>query len=525
MLLPLLLACKGAPAPPDSPTPHSEPPTELALTAVDPLPADAPAALLLVELDGAVLRVEGTMLPEGLRVDVDGADDARYAFRYRVLDADGGLLYARTTPGPVMVQVFLALYGELSGVDILQLYPQLGRFPVVVPLLDGGHTVELQQREADGSYTTRGTYAIARAAQETVPVPDSVVGSATLHQGGDPRFALDIALLPDGYRAEDQALWEQQARQLADALLATEPLTTYAGRINIHRVDAVSVEAGAGFDCDGECRLRDTAFQTVFPIEFVNRILGTDYRSTAVFQLDQWAVAQAASVTPWDLAVVVVNTPHDGGFAMHYATVPTGDGDWTDTGVHEFGHLLGLLGDEYEQDFCVINPGLGLPENITDTPTAPPWTHWIDEGTPLPTPDTDAFAGVVGAFEGAYNCEQLARPMQRCKMRGSRNADFCPVCAELLVRRLFRFQDALTDLEVAEDGDGWTLTPRSDLSLSVDWAVDGASLGATTDEAPFHLAAEAVAPGATVEVTVRHTTPRVRADGGDLTEVRRFRVD
>ena len=105
--------------------------------------------------------------------------------------------------------------------------------------------------------------------------------------------------------------------------LLTPPFSAYEDYINVHRVDVVSAESGASYDCIDECRLRDTAFGTIFPIEVVNRLSGSDYNARAVFQLEQWEVFRAASVVPFDAIQVISNTERYGGMAIHVATVTT----------------------------------------------------------------------------------------------------------------------------------------------------------------------------------------------------------
>ena len=113
-----------------------------------------------------------------------------------------------------------------------------------------------------------------------------------------------------------------------------------------------------------------------------------------------------------------------------------------DTAVHELGHSFGVLGDEYniDGDPCLFNePAIPLPVNISTTSLLDElkWAHLVEEGTPLPTSATDAD---VGAFSGAYNCDELFRPAHNCKMRSS-SQDFCAVCSEQLVSRIYAYVD------------------------------------------------------------------------------------
>ena len=478
MLFALALACVSSGATDDAVT--IAPRTEMSVSSVDGLPQRAPGVVLLATLAADNSMTVGGTVQAELWVDLDQAGDSRYPFRYAVRDAAGQTLYQRTTSGPLIVREFLAYYGDLTGYQLLELFPLLGTFTVIVPLLENGATVEFQLRDDRGDYCTVGDYALADVVVDDIGVSAAVTGVEALHEGGDPDNALDIVIVPDGYQELELDNFVADAALVAGSLLDTSPLAEYRDTVNIHRVDVPSVESGASYDCEGNCEMRDTAFDSFFPLELVNRAIGSNYRTTAVFQLDQWEVARAASVVPWDIVLVIVNSEHDGGFAVHYSTVTNGMSNLGNIAGHELFHVLGQLGDEYNADDCIRSDALGLPANITDNPESPPWSHWIDDDTPLPTPDDNEYDEVVGAFESAYNCNDLYRPQQSCMMRGSSSTpDLCAVCAELVTRRIFRYADAALDATVTEDTPGqyrFELTGvRED--ASVEWTLDDDVVG------------------------------------------------
>jgi hypothetical protein len=527
LLLAPLLACRGEPdAATESPGPSdtsdtsdtrdtsdTSTPVSPALAVADALPARAPGiTLLAVQTSEGAVEVEGTVTGTQT-VDLDDPADARDAFRYQVLDAAGAVIYERTTPGPAIVKAFLDYYGDATGYDVLALYPQLGTFAITVPLLDDGVSVRFQLRDTSGMYQDAGEWELARAEAEDVGLSDVVTGHETLWEGGPSDTRVDVVLVGDGYTAEQQGEWVEEAGELAEAILATEPFAARADLLNVHRVDAVSAESGVSYDCDG-CGFRDTAFGTIYPLGLVNALLGTDYRGSAVFQVEQHEVARAVSVVPWDFVVVVANTDAGGGMAVHYATVPSNGREWTKTGVHELAHVFGLLGDEYESYDCIVDPALGLPENIADTPEDLPWEAWVDPQTPLPTPEEDAFDDVVGAFAGAYNCPDLYRPARACLMN-DHDDPFCPVCTGLLARRFFRWVDPVDDVALASQPDGTvTLTPEGRVGWTGAWAVDGAVV--STDPT---LTLDLAAYGAgdhTLALDATWPDPDVRGDASAL---------
>lgn len=472
----------------------------------------APGVLLMAQLDGTgAVTIQGTYRGP-LTVDVDGtgdplaAEDARYAFRYLV-QSGSEVLYSRSTPGPVIVKEFLDHYGGSVDIDILAAFPGLGEFPVMIPDLPTADLVRFEIRDEEGVYQEVGSYDLARVDGEDMGPSPVAVGSVPLHKSGASDNRLDLVLMGDGYTEAELGLWESDAALVAETLLGAEPFTSLSDFINITRVDAVSAESGVSFDCvDDDCRMKETAFGTVFAIEAVNRMLGTDYRTTPVFQLEQWEVARAAATVPWDMVLLVANAEHDAGFAVHYATVSHHDA-WEQTAVHELGHTIGLLGDEYTSDDCVRSNSLGLPDNITDDPENVPWSAWVEAGTPLPTPDERDWREVVGAFSPAYNCEDLYRPAHTCRMEDS-DEPFCPVCTELLVRRVMRFADPVDAIVEGKEGELTLESPWSDLEVA--WALDGVPAGSGRSVS--------VSEADTVSVRVKLLSEYVREDRGDLEE-------
>lgn len=445
--------------------------------------AASPAVVLLATLDAEGKVEVGGVVSGELWIDVDDLEDQDHGFRAVVQDANGETLYARSQMGPLQVRDYLGYYGDETGYDILAAFPMLGEFPIQVPLLDGAEYVSLQVREGtDTDYVEVGTYDLDRLTVDEQGTAASVTGSALLHDAGPSENRLDIVLMGDGYTEAQMSDWVADAELLADELIGTEPLAGLAGFINIHRIDAVSAESGISYDCVESCTMLDTAFQSVFALNWVNSLIGTDYSTRAIFQIDQWEVARAASVVPWDVVVIVGNSEAYGGMAVHYATVTNGPDTWRFTGVHELAHVLGALGDEYVSDACIVSDGNGLPVNVTDDPESPSWSHWIDEGTPLPTPATSSYEDVVGAFRGAFNCNGLFRPADECRMNDSESGEFCAVCTEQLSRRVFRFADPADGLDVRDDGDDWCFTadsPQTGLGLVV--SRDGQELATGTD--------------------------------------------
>lgn len=417
-----------------------------------------------------------------------------------VEDADGNVLWTDRINSLYQLlrylEVIVAQQGSLR-LTINQMlrfveqnYPQLLEFVVRVPTaIDGGTHYVLRIPDGDGGMVEALRVPIADVIADAVP--PTVTGEvATLLDSGDPRDKVDLVILGDGYTAAEREKFELDAQAIADRFAQTEPFKSRLTDFNIHTVWTPSAESGAGYDCTGfatqdpNCKedLRDTVFEMVFVITALADRLNLELGDARVAMPLQVArIYEAASAVPFDEILLVSNTRRSSGFAGLYVSVLTAYDDrqeFPDTAVHELGHSFGILGDEYDLagDPCLNDePLIPLPPNISATAARDElkWAHLVAQSTELPTPGR---VNEVGAFAGAYNCNELYRPVHNCKMRSSVR-HFCPVCAEQLVDRIYAYVDPVAlDSEATVRRDGNTLlftAPRRDESVAVHWFVDG----------------------------------------------------
>src|SRR5262249_42393793 len=140
-----------------------------------------------------------------------------------------------------------------------------------------------------------------------------------------------------------------------------------------------------------------------------------------------------------DLVLVLLNDPEYGGSGGAVA-VASIHPDVIEVILHEFGHTLGLLADEYggpPPPACstAVEPAEPNATRATGSPVK--WGAWIDPDTPLPTPFQNS--GVPGLYEGAKYCDAgLFRPTFNSKMR-SLFRPFEQINSEQLVKRIYNF--------------------------------------------------------------------------------------
>ena len=113
--------------------------------------------------------------------------------------------------------------------------------------------------------------------------------------------------------------------------------------------------------------------------------------------------------------------------------------------IHEFGHGFVALADEYYYEWDTTfqdtyNHSLEpWEENITTlVDFGSKWKDMVAKKTPIPTPRTDKYKNVVGAFEGGgYVSKGVYSPMQDCRMKSNEPKGFCPVC-ERAIRKVVK---------------------------------------------------------------------------------------
>lgn len=331
----------------------------------------------------------------------------------------------------------------------------------------------------------------------------------TIHgDGGDPAVRFDIVFVGDGYTEADLDEWAVHAADLASALLAEPPFDRYAPLIAIHRVDVISAESGVDHD-PAFGILRDTALDMGFWCSGIERLLCVNTAKAGLL----------ANLAPGrDLVIAVANSQTYGG-AGYAGTTTTSAAhpDSPEIMVHEIGHSLADLGDEYFSEGAYDGPE-PAPRNISIldpeamAAAGTKWAAWLDE----PAPDAD---GPVSGFEGAFLfAEGLYRPTADSKMR-SLHRPFNPPALEALVLELHApiptIQAATPPGTLAGDEILMAVpVPVAGDPVTVTWSVDGRPVDAEPD-GTLDLARHGPPAGSfIVSVVATDTTPLVRDEAG-----------
>ncbi|MEW8026922.1 MAG: M64 family metallopeptidase [Candidatus Thiodiazotropha sp.] len=299
----------------------------------------------------------------------------------------------------------------------------------------------------------------------------------TLLQSGNPADKVDLTFIGDGFTTDQQDLFNEKVDEAVVTLMETHPFSPLRSAFNIHRVNVASPESGTdkfavcgGEDIMTSDDLKETALDTGFCAG------GGGTVNRCVLSSDTSEVFAFAAASPDDERIIVlVNETQRGGCASGGIGYLTLSSDFDDVFVHELGHSLFSLADEYEYDRAGNFPG-GEPGavNVTTQTTRASLTKWNDmilDSTPIPTEDAQVCTeesgtpanfpvDLIGSYEGAmYSRCDIYRPQPMCMMRRS-GKPFCSVCRRRIIRELVDNLNAdqtvrLTNLLVRKDHDPW----------------------------------------------------------------------
>lgn len=253
-----------------------------------------------------------------------------------------------------------------------------------------------------------------------------------IHKGGDPNDVIDVAIVAEGYSADEMDKFNEHACKAVEALFTHEPFNSRRANFNFVAVQLPSEQSG--ISVPRENRWLKTALGSHFDTFYSPRYL------TASRVFDMY---DALDNIPFEHIIILANTEvyGGGGIFNSYTLTTTQHPKFVPVVVHEFGHSFGGLGDEYFYGSDIVNETYPAgvepwePNVTTMTKLDDKWADMLPEGTPVPTPQADWEKYPVGVYEGAgYVTKGVYRPADRCRMRDNDWPGFCPVCERALNR-------------------------------------------------------------------------------------------
>lgn len=401
--------------------------------------------------------------------------------------------------------------------------------------------------------------ATAQAQAPPLPLPEPVVHP--IQVTGPATDRLNLIILGDGYQWDQQSLFRHDVDRNLAVMWSTEPFKSYRNYINVYAVEIASIDYGVRRDPDGRVRhpdgtIRDTG-EREGPIDTKNTALRLWYSDGLTNPLARGTTYGPAPVNCQDYAayyppgadpcetgnqahnrimdnyvapvlgvprtaqnvqtLAIFNTFTYGGIGGTQATTSGGSPQGPLISLHEIGHSLGTMADEYPYSSRdVIRPCYtgGEPGSFHHTIYTDPrqmvadqqkWWRWIGEES--------LSGGTIGLHEGGgmFPCGQR-RPSEHSIMRWI-GFDWDQVGLEHMVARITgrrnAGQMALVNSPagtVPRDSVLWVETqhPKSH-ELDVTWRIGGPNgqVLDTDNSRNLDLGPLNLAPGTAVQVEVR----------------------
>jgi len=217
-------------------------------------------------------------------------------------------------------------------------------------------------------------------------------------KSGDPHEKVDVAFIAEGYTAAEEGKLKADLERFRSVFFQLEPYRSRPDRFNFTAVFKPSQESGCDEPSHGI--YKNTAVGATFDSLGSERYLLTE---------DNKSLRDIAAHVPYDALFIMVNHKRYGGGGIYnlYCTF-TVDNQWYEyLFLHEFGHSLAGLGDEYYTSEVAYNEFYPkgqepVEANITALldPTKLKWKGLVSPGISIPTPwEKEEFDRMDNAYQ------------------------------------------------------------------------------------------------------------------------------
>ena len=387
-------------------------------------------------------------------------------------------------------------------------------FLIMAPLLlsadDGcgrGHSCDLVHACHPGPDGILAGGLVRTPSRPGSPLAGGVDDVETIESNGPVENRIDLVFVGDGYLENQLSSYAARCRLSLEELFQEEPFTSYRPFFNAHRVDVISAESGVDNDPTQGIE-RNTALDMGFWCSGIERLLCVSVN----------AANSAANAAPdIDQIFAVANSTKYGGAGYTSADIATFSSDNSSSmlvAIHELGHSLGELADEYDYGGGSTWTGGEVSETNVSIRTAAEmldqqskWFRWIGFSQPgLGNHDT---------FEGARYYEQgIFRPTSTSMMRELSSPFNMPSREGLIIEfsKIVDLRDSQSPAAstVPADGVASVVAVEPLHGLQYRWFLDGAEISGATDPAIDLTSIAGLEEGAQLTIEIVDQTPMVR---------------
>jgi len=301
--------------------------------------------------------------------------------------------------------------------------------------------------------------------------PLSQSGSARTVFGKQQGAGVHIVVLGDGYQQNEAGLFRDQVNDVVDLMREDPAIATHMSAIHIHAISQPSQDSGVDdfFNDD----IRNTVFDAGYNCQAIERLICAD--ELAMF---------SAALTEYPYVHQIILLVNDQRFGGSGGSVAIASGYYPEVSIHEMGHSIARLADEYvtneleEQSAPPLSEGQYANVSSENDPNKVPWSNWIEDKSNYPTQPGQAG---VGIFAGAHYTSTLNRATFDSRMRSNQRL-FGPVNGEQWVLSLYRLVGAVQEfgpirkeitISAGEAVDFYVVPLFEDIIQRVEWYLDG----------------------------------------------------
>ena len=259
-------------------------------------------------------------------------------------------------------------------------------------------------------------------------------------RNGTPQECIDVAILAEGYTAEEADIFYEDAKNAVAAILSHKPFADMRDRFNFVAVALPSQDSGVSVP--GQGLWKNTALSSHFDTFYMDRYLTT---------LRLKNLHDSLCGIPYEHIVILANTDTYGGGGIFnsYTLTTAHHKAFEPVVVHEFGHSFAGLADEYYYDDQFVEyyyPDCEpWEQNITTLfDFASKWEDMLPRSVAVPSPMPEGSIwdetgngknSLIGVYEGGgYQSKGVYRPYHDCRMKTNSPKAFCPVCQRAIAR-------------------------------------------------------------------------------------------
>lgn len=329
----------------------------------------------------------------------------------------------------------------------------------------------------------------------------------TLYKSGPQDNRINVVILGDGFTESEMPKFTAEAKKFADFFRSYDPYDHYRDYFNFFAIRTPSKESGITNPGTAPDAYPDQ------PVETKDTFYGVSFgaiihRMLNITKVEGYVNVLASQFPDYDLVIMLANTRYYGGagggvaiFSLHEQS--------NNVGVHEVGHTLSNLADEYWEGFYGTYLKEGPNKTMESSETAVKWKNWLHE-----------FLINIYPHGSEGEAARWYKPASgTCLMEYNENA-FCAVCREATVERILELVNPINGIEpdtavvVAMEK---LVTFKLDLlkpnpnSLEVEWYLNGERISQGGDK--LILKPDNVPDGSNLVATVFDSTALSRKDG------------